>query len=84
MRGSELKKLRLADRMSVESLGCRMPGGSDRVKAIESAKYIRNESTRRIYLRALDGAVRFYRMLADEQNAKAKRRARAQKGDQAV
>lgn len=71
MNGSELKTLRLADRVSVESLGCRMSGGSDRVKAIESAKYIR-ESTQRIYLRALDGAVLFRQKVATGRKEPAK------------
>lgn len=58
MDGLTLLRLRLADRASIKSMACRMSGGSDRVKAIESSEHIR-ESTRRIYLRALDGAVSF-------------------------
>ena len=58
MTGRELARLRRADRVSSKAISCRTTWTVERVKQIESKAFVR-DSTVRLYLRALDGAVRF-------------------------
>ena len=58
MTGRDLMGLRLADRTSRKAISCRTTWSVARVKEIESKPFVR-DSTIRLYLRALDGAVRF-------------------------
>jgi hypothetical protein len=56
--GKELKQLRLADRASRKAIACRTSWTAARVEQIELKPFVR-DSTVRLYLRALDGVVRF-------------------------
>jgi hypothetical protein len=71
MSGKELQRLRNADGTSRRSLACRTFWNAARVEQIESMQFV-SDCTVKIYLRALDGALKFRRSTEVRKMAKAK------------